>query len=186
MNIIDQLAFLQKAENLKNTLRSAHTSSGRNESSAEHTWRLCLMILTFEKQLDGLDVTKLLKLAVIHDLAEAIYGDIPAIEQSATSSKAEMEKQAMNELLADLPSGIRQVFFDLWEEYEELRSDEAKFLKGLDKLETILQHNQGLNAPDFNYEFNLSYGQEYMSAHPLLTELRSLLDKRTLERTQER
>lgn len=185
MNVIDQLTFLQKAENLKNTLRSARTSSGRNESSAEHTWRLCLMILTFEKNLEGLDVIKLLKLAVIHDLAEAVYGDIPAIEQNETLPKAEIEKQAMNELLVDLPSDVRRMFFDLWEEYEEFRTDEAKFLKGLDKLETILQHNQGLNASDFNYEFNLSYGQEYMSVHPLLLELRSLLDKRTLERSQE-
>lgn len=148
----EQFEFLRKAENLKNTLRSAHTSAGRRESSAEHTWRLCLMILTFENDLDGLDTVKLLKLAVIHDLAEAVYGDIPATEQDDGSDKLELEQRAMNELLSTAPPDVRSTFFELWEEYEDMRSAEAKFLKGLDKLETILQHNQGINAADFDYD----------------------------------
>ena len=183
--LTEQFAFLQKAENLKNTLRSAHTSAGRQESSAEHTWRLCLMILTFEKELDGLDVAKLLKLAVVHDLAEAVYGDIPAVEQGASRDKEAEEKRAMDELLVDLPTDVKTHFLDLWNEYEEVQTDEAKFLKGLDKLETILQHNQGLNEPDFDYEFNLSYGKQYMDAHPLLARMRSMLDKVTRERANQ-
>lgn len=63
-------------------------------------------------------------------------------------------------------------------------SPEAIIAKGLDKLETILQHNQGENPVDFDYAFNLGYGQRQTSAHPLLAEIRTLLDDETKERAQ--
>lgn len=176
--LTDCLEFLHKAENLKNTLRSAHTSTGRRESSAEHTWRLCLMIILFEKELPGLDIAKLLRMAIIHDLAEAVYGDIPAIEQAGTD-KGALEISAMHELLSTLPQEIQSNMYSLWEEYEHLKSPEAEFLKGLDKLETIFQHNQGANPEDFNYTFNLGYGKEYMKFHPLLEALREIADAGT-------
>lgn len=75
------LDFLRNAEQLKNTLRSAYTSNGRHESAAEHTWRLCLMVLLFEKEYAEIDVLRLIKMCIIHDLGEAINGDIAAIDQ---------------------------------------------------------------------------------------------------------
>ena len=72
------LAFLQAAEQLKDTLRSGTTRRGRPESTAEHSWRLTLMVMLFEKELIGLDLTRLLKLSIVHDLGEAISGDVPA------------------------------------------------------------------------------------------------------------
>ncbi|MEI4220283.1 MAG: HD domain-containing protein [Candidatus Dasytiphilus stammeri] len=63
-----RLQFIREAEKLKDTLRSSFTSQGRQESTAEHSWRLCLMALTFEDQLKSLNFAKLLKLCVIHDL----------------------------------------------------------------------------------------------------------------------
>jgi putative hydrolase of HD superfamily len=72
-----RLEFLRQAEKLKDVLRSAHTSCGRTESTAEHSWRLCLMAIVFEDQLPRLDVLKMLKMCVIHDLGEAINGDFP-------------------------------------------------------------------------------------------------------------
>ena len=69
---------MRKAENLKNTLRSAHTSNARHESSAEHSWRLCLLVLVIGRFFEGIAVNKLLRPAVIHDLGEAVSGDIPA------------------------------------------------------------------------------------------------------------
>ena len=64
----------------------------------------------------------------------------------------------------------------LWEEYEACRTPEARLVKALDKAETILQHNQGMNPPDFDYAFNLSYGAEYFRSDKVLQRLRSLLD----------
>ncbi len=178
------LQFLEQAENLKNTLRSAFTSTGRHESAAEHTWRLCLMLVLFDKEIEGMDTLSLLQMAVIHDLAEAVCGDIPAVAQNAGDNKAQKEYEAMLELTAPLPPKTREKLLALWQEYEHNSTPEAQFLKGLDKLETLLQHNQGLNPPDFDYSFNLRYGQEYMFAHPLLTALRVHVDAKTQRRAK--
>lgn len=173
------LSFLRKAENLKNTLRSAHTSSGRCESSAEHSWRLCLLVLVVGKFFENIDADKLLKLAVIHDLGEAVCGDVSAVERSGVSNKSELERQGMHDLCIDLPCTLKNDLLALWEEYETARTQEARIVKGLDKLETIAQHNHGKNPPEFNYAFNLSYGQEYMGFHPVLKQIREILDTET-------
>ena len=75
------IAFVQAAEQLKDTLRSGRTAQGRPESTAEHSWRLCLMVMMFERELAGYDLLRLLKLCLVHDLGEAIHGDVPAVEQ---------------------------------------------------------------------------------------------------------
>ena len=67
----------------------------------------------------------------------------------------------------------------MWDEYDDANSLEAKVIKGLDKLETILQHTQGKNPADFDYRFNLDYGQKWMGVHPLMGVLRGLVDEKT-------
>jgi putative hydrolase of HD superfamily len=74
---------------------------------------------------------------------------------------------------------LRQEIVELWDEYEAGNSVEGRLAKGLDKLETILQHTQGRNPPGFDYSFNLEYGKRYTSADPLLAEIRAQLDKET-------
>jgi putative hydrolase of HD superfamily len=73
----------------------------------------------------------------------------------------------------------------LWDEYESVGSREAAVAKGLDKLETILQHTQGKNPSDFDYAFNLGYGQRYTGADPILAALRLRLDEETARRARE-
>lgn len=177
--LLSLIGFLQRAENLKNTLRSAHTSSGRPESAAEHSWRLGLMVMVFSKYFEGAEIGKLLRLAIIHDLGEALCGDVPAVDQSPGGDKGGLERQALRDLCADLPVETASEILKLWEEYEAAGTLEAKIVKGLDKLETIMQHNQGLNPPDFDYDFNLSYGREQTAAQPLLRQIRELLDEGT-------
>ena len=78
------LAFFRAAAALKDTLRSGFTPAGRPESTAEHTWRLCLIAITLDDAL-GVDLRRLLELLVVHDLAEAVVGDVPApLQQPAT------------------------------------------------------------------------------------------------------
>lgn len=175
------IGVIQRAENLKNTLRSAYTSKGRHESTAEHTWRLGLMVMIFSRYLKGADEHKLLRLALIHDLGEAVCGDIPANLQSEEDGKSASERGGLFELCAGLPEDMRSEFMALWDEYEAGETLEAKMVKGLDKLETIMQHNQGQNPPEFDYTFNLSYGRQYTSGHPLLEQIRELMDKATSE-----
>ncbi|RQO53368.1 HAD family hydrolase [Variovorax sp. KBW07] len=180
-----KLAFLREAEKLKDVLRSGHTSSGRAESTAEHSWRLCLMAMAFEEELAGLDLLKVLKLCVVHDLGEAIHGDIPAVSQGAHPDKSERERNDLLTLMAPLGndgSKLRGDLLSLWEEYEAAASPEAKAVKALDKLETILQHNQGANPEDFDYAFNLGYGRKHTGTTPLFSALRELVDDDTRRR----
>ena len=180
------LTFLRSAERLKTVTRSGWTSTGQRESVAEHTWRLCLMAMVLYGRTEGIDLGKLLRMCLIHDLGEAIGGDIPAPEQSrAGPGKAEGERADLLQLIAPLPEDVRAEITALWDEYEAARSPEARVAKGLDKLETILQHTQGSNPDDFDYSFNLAYGQRYTAADPLLAALRARLDAETSRRAAE-
>ncbi len=177
--------FLQAAEQLKDTLRSGVTAKGRSESTAEHSWRLCLMVLLFDRELDAYDRHKLLKLCIIHDLGEAISGDVPAIHQSGDTGRAERERADLKTLCDPLPADLRDEVLGLWDEYNAAQSPEAQLAKGFDKLETMLQHNIGKNAPGFDYEFNLSYGTRHTATHPLLKRIRELVDEATKKRIEE-
>jgi putative hydrolase of HD superfamily len=173
------LAFLRAAERLKTVTRSGHTSAGSPESVAEHTWRLCLMAMVLYGRAGDLDLARLLKMCVIHDLGEAIGGDVPAPRQTAEHNKAERERADLLQLVGPLPAPVRQEIVELWDEYESMSSPEARLAKGLDKLESILQHTQGRNPVDFDYSFNLGYGQQYTGADPILAALRARLDEET-------
>jgi putative hydrolase of HD superfamily len=180
--LLGTLTFLRESERLKSVLRSAYTSTGQQESTAEHSWRLCLMAMVFEGEFSGLDFCKVLKLCVLHDLGEALHGDVPAVQQDQSPNKSAQERADLQTLMQTLPANISDVFMSLWEEYENASSPEARIVKGLDKLETILQHIQGDNPPDFDYGFNLDYGKKHMGAHPLLLQIRALLDVDTRAR----
>ncbi|MEJ2603243.1 MAG: HD domain-containing protein [Gammaproteobacteria bacterium] len=179
------IEFLRDAERLKDTERYAWTSRGRRESAAEHTWRLCLMALLVADEYPELDCARLLKLCIVHDLAEAIGGDVPAPEQEDSPAKAERERRDLEQLTRPLPTRLRERLRGLWEEYEAGRTAEARLAKALDKLETILQHTQGRNPPGFDYRYNLDYGHRYTSDDPLILLLREVLDVETERRAAE-
>ena len=179
------LAFLRTAERLKTLTRSGWTTGGERESVAAHSWRLCLMAAVLADRVPGIDLARLLKICLIHDLGEALHGDVPAPEQSPDAGKAARERTDLLEVLAPLPARLRDELTALWDDYDAARTPEGQLAKGLDKLETILQHTQGLNPPDFDYRFNLSYGRAYTEGHPLLVALRALLDRETEARAQE-
>ena len=183
--IEDVLTFLRAAERLKTVMRSGWTSDGQQESVAEHTWRLCLMAMLLYGHAPGIDLARLLKMCLIHDLGEAIGGDVPAPAQKAGASKADQERSDLVQLIAPLPPALRREIIELWDEYEATDSPEAKVAKGLDKLETILQHNQGKNPANFDYAFNLDYGQRYTAADPILLALRERLDEETARRAKD-
>ena len=181
----DLLAFIPAAERLKDTARSGWTSSGRQDTVAGHTWRLCLMALVFHPYFPETDLARLLKICILHDLGEAVHGDIPAPQQSTPGGKGITERADLLEFLTPLPEPLRREFLGLWEEYEAALTSEAQLAKALDKLETIIQHNQGANPAGFDYDFNLEYGRKYTDVHPLLAELRGQLDAMTRRRSHE-
>jgi putative hydrolase of HD superfamily len=185
------LDFLRSAERLKSTTRTGYTSAGEQESVAEHTWRLCLMALVMRPAFPEIDFAKLVKICIIHDLGEAIHGDVPAPEQArraalgTSAGKAADERRDLLELLAPLPPALRDEITALWDEYEAAESPEAKVAKGLDKLETIMQHNQGLNPAGFDYRFNLGYGRRHTADIPLIAQVREILDRESEARASE-
>lgn len=175
--------FLANAARLKDTLRSGFTIEGRPESTAEHTWRLCLMALVLASDLPEIDHLKLLKLCIVHDLGEAVSGDIPAIHQTADDGKAVRERVDLLSLCEPLAVDQCSEIMALYDEYEAAATSEAIIAKGLDKLETVLQHAIGGNpADDFDYAFNLGYGAGHTARHPLLAELRAIADAATSAR----
>ncbi|WP_194437392.1 HD domain-containing protein [Vibrio fluminensis] len=178
------LQFLRDAEQLKDTLRTAWTSSGRQESTAEHTWRLCLLAMLVSKHYPQLNSERVLKLCIVHDLAEAIGGDISAVDQHADLDKSAIELRDLKQLIAPLNQELQADILALWLEYDSATTEEAKLVKALDKLETILQHTQGDNPPDFNYTFNLSYGQKQTDYDELTQQFRLLLDAETNARME--
>ena len=107
--------FLRAAERLKVTHRSAYTSEGQVESVAEHSWRLCLMALVLRDAFPDVNFAKLISMCVIHDLGEAIGGDVPAPEQArrraedpaASKSAAEREDLLAAARAASLPAAGR-------------------------------------------------------------------------------
>ena len=82
-------------------------------------------------------------------------------------------------MLSRLPEEQAAELLALWQEYNACDTPESRLVKALDKTETILQHNQGKNPPGFDYAFNLDYGKRYFDDHPLLRQLRELLDGET-------
>jgi len=185
------LDFLRASERLKVTHRSSYTSEGVQESVAEHTWRLCLMALVLSPEFPDVDFARLVKICLVHDLGEAVGGDVPAPEQARrrmagmATGKGDDERRDLMTLLEPLPAALLTEIAALWDEYEAARSPEAKLAKALDKLETIMQHNQGKNPPAFDYRFNLAYGRDHTTDQPLIAAVRAVLDAETERRARE-
>lgn len=174
------LSFLREAEGLKDVLRSGHTATGKRESTAEHSWRLCLAALVVGRHVrPTVNMERLLQLCIIHDLGELYCGDTPATDQTAHDGRDEREAAGFARLVDHLPEGDRSHFLKLFDEYNAGMTREAKLAKGLDKLETILQHTQGKNAPGFDYLFNLEYGRKWTQMTPEVSALRVLVDEET-------
>ncbi|VVE40859.1 phosphohydrolase [Pandoraea pneumonica] len=180
--IEDRLNFLRTCERLKDVLRSGYTASGRRESTAEHSWRLSLMALVFMDQLGEVDRAKVLALCLVHDLGEALGGDVPAPAQMASVGKDDIERRDLLTICEPLDAQMRDQIVGWWDEYAQAATPEARAVKALDKLETMLQHTQGKNPPDFDYTFNLSYGRRYTDASPIFSAIREPIDEATRAR----
>lgn len=183
MNNTNQvIEFIKEIENLKSVTRTAWTKTGRRESTAEHSWRLAMLLMILEEDFKNVDINKAIKMSLVHDLGELYDGDISATLQSEDDNKSYMEEKAMRRMLEKLPESMAENIYDLWKEYNECDTKEAKLVKAMDKLETIVQHNQGENPSDFDYKFNLQYGKKYFEEDDLLKSMRSIIDEDTKNR----
>jgi putative hydrolase of HD superfamily len=166
------LKVLTLAERLKFELRHSYTSSGRQESVAEHTWRMSLMAVLIEPLLkQKVDTARLLKMIIIHDLVEAEAKDVSALDvlrdPSIRVRKLEREKQAIENLRLALADTNGQEIYDLFYEFENKASYEAKVANALDKLEVQLQHNHADLSTWEEIEYDMCY---MMDKHVLFDE----------------
>jgi putative hydrolase of HD superfamily len=177
------MIFFVAAEKLKTTMRHSWTSdSNRQESSAEHSWMLCLIAVTiFDQMKIKFDQLKVLKILIIHDLAETIIGDIPAFDVEGRKNKKEREHAAMKSLVENLPDETRNEFQSLLEEYDEKDTVEAKIAQAIDKFESPLQHNISAIATWDQNDFDIHglYKVNYFMFDAFLAMLREELETMT-------
>ena len=147
MDLQNTLKFLHVAEGLKRELRHSWLSDGRQESVAEHTWRVALMAMAIEEHLpQKVNSERLLKMIIIHDLVEVYATDIPAFDTmnniKVKEQKRQNEMKAIEKIRNLLGNDTGQQFYDLWFEFEHKKTYEAKVANALDKLEAQIQHNE--------------------------------------------
>jgi putative hydrolases of HD superfamily len=176
------LEVLELAERLKFELRHSYTSNGRQESVAEHCWRMSLMAVLIEPVLtQKADTSRLLKMIIIHDLVEAEAKDISALDvlrnPDIKIQKEAEEKKAIENLRAALIHTNGQEIYDLFYEFEAKETYEAKVANALDKLEVQLQHNHADISTWEEIEYDMSYMMEkHVLFDETLTELKSRIE----------
>lgn len=172
MKPAELLEFLAMAEKLKCNTRHSYTSSGRHESVAEHSFRLALMAYMVSDEVPEIDTDKVIRMCLIHDLGEAITGDIPSFEK--TDSDEAAEDSAVSGFVNQLPEYWKKQLGEMYREMNELKTPEAKLYKALDKLEAVIQHNEADISTwlPLEYELQLTYGTEECSFNEYINSLR--------------
>ncbi|EGQ7710981.1 HD domain-containing protein [Vibrio parahaemolyticus] len=143
-----QLAFLIELDKLKSVLRRTRVKSaeGRLENSGEHSWHVALMAVLMEEHANApVDIRRVMKMLLIHDVVEIDAGDTFVYDTAASKDQAEKEIKAAERLFGMLPTDQGQELLALWQEFEAAQSDDAKYAKALDRLIPMLlnYHNNG-------------------------------------------
>ena len=177
------LELMKLGQKLKEELRHSWLPSGRRESVAEHTWSVALMAMALEPYLlKRVNMERLLKMIVIHDLVEAHARDIPLFytmdDEEAKARKYQNEVKAIEQIRDMLGGEHGQAFYDLWMEFEHKETYEAKVVNALDKLEAQVQQNEADIRTWLPIEHQMVYmlGQ-HTDFDPALDELRQLVEE---------
>lgn len=179
--------FIKSLEGLKRLMRHSWLSDGRRESVAEHTWRMAMMAVVLAEFLEEkVDLLKVLKMVLIHDIPEILAGDRVWFKESM-QGKQEAEHHALKELTKGLEKGIAAEFQQLCKEFDACQTTEAKFANALDKIEVLIQHNQAdiSSWEDIEYEINYWYAYDKASHSQVLTFLRDLVEVETQQKIQQ-
>ena len=182
METKELLRVLHTAERLKDETRHCYTSGGRHESVAEHSWRLALTALFLRDEFPALDMDRVIRMCLIHDLGECFTGDIPSFLKSGGDE--ERERSALETWVASLPAPYSVELKTLYAEMDALETDEARLYKALDKLEAVIQHNESDIATWLprEYELNLTYADENVAFSDYLKRLREEVRRETRDK----
>lgn len=181
----DYLEIVHIINELKDTPRHCVTKNNRIESVAEHSWRIAMMALLLEETFSDVDINKVMRMCVIHDLGECFTGDIPVFLK--TDEDRQQEAKLLDAFLNTLPDQLSQNMHALYQEMEACQSKEAKIFKALDKLEAVIQHNE---APidsweDHEYDLQRHYAFDVVEFFSWLSKLRDEILKETETKIQQ-
>ena len=176
------IAFLDRIEKLKSVPRHCVTSDGVQETVAGHCWRTALMAYLMKEELGPINVDRVIRMCLLHDIGEAVTGDIPTFEKKEADDKK--EREAVRDLLSGLPAGLYAETTALFEEMEAQETKEARVYKALDKLEAVIQHNESdiQTWLPLEYELQQTYAEKNVQGFAFLEKLQKQAVKRTKEK----
>ena len=171
--------LLRVMERLKDAPRHCWTTGGRRESVAEHSWRVALMAMLVADEFPEADIGRVIRMCLVHDIGEAITGDIPTFVK--TDADRAMEGREVEALIGGLPEPWPGTLGALFAEMEAQQTLEAKLCKALDRMEAIQSHNESDPATwlPLEYALNLTYGEQDAAFSPYLTALRAEMRRDT-------
>ena len=142
--IAQQLAFIVEIDRLKGVLRRTSLCDGsRVENSAEHSWHLGVMAAVLaEHAAPGVDVGRVIRMVLVHDIVEIDAGDTFAYDDAANMDREARERAAADRLFALLPGDQGPELRALWEEFEAARTADARMAGALDRLQPLLANDQ--------------------------------------------
>ena len=185
MKPTELLDILRIAEKLKCNTRHCYTSSGRQESVAEHSWRIALMAMLIAPEFPEADMDKVIRMCLIHDLGEAFTGDIPTFDK--TAADAQKEDALFERWIQTLPEETKQEFSELLAQMNAMETVEAKIYKALDKMEAVISHNESDISTwlPLEYDLQLRYGAENVKFSPWFQSLKAEIDSWTRRKISE-
>ncbi len=149
-----QLNFILEIDKLKTVIRQTYlTDKSRRENSAEHSWHLAMLAMTLaEYANEPIDLNRVIKLVLIHDIIEIDAGDTPAFDLAGNVTKVEREILAATRLFGLLPPGQQAEFQQLWEEFEAQETPDSHFALVLDRFHPLFhnKHTEGASWIPFN------------------------------------
>ncbi|CDG20403.1 conserved protein of unknown function [Xenorhabdus poinarii G6] len=156
----DVIAFIMELDKLKYVHRKTKLlNNARHENSAEHSWHFALAVLGFAPYAGEVDISRVVQMALIHDIVEIDAGDVIAFDLAAREAIYKEEVNAANRIFGLLPEAQRDYFLALWHEYENAITPEAKFAKTLDRVMPVFMnlYNQGQSWVENNIRFEQVY-----------------------------
>jgi len=186
MEIRQFLDFINLAEKLKCNTRHSFTSTGRLESVAEHSWRLALMAFLVKDEFPDINIDKVIRMCLFHDIGEAVTGDIPAFQK--TREHKETESDVVSKLFEGLPEYYNEELKALFTEMEEQKTTEARLYKALDRLEAVIQHNEADISTwlPLEYDLQMTYGTSECSFSEYMNELRNVVREDSKRKVSEK
>ncbi|KQW97326.1 HD family hydrolase [Flavobacterium sp. Root420] len=160
-DLLDQIAFIKEIDKVKYIQRKTKLfNSDRNKNDAEHSWHLALMAIVLAEHSDQpIDVLKVVKMVLIHDIVEIDAGDVFIYDTVKNHLNTDEERLAANRIFGLLPKKQAEDMIAIWEEFEAGETNEAKFAKSMDRLEPLLQNTS--NDGGTWKEFGVSYKKVY-------------------------